>query len=354
VTGISGPDRGPPGQDCASLGRYRVLADETAGGVVTAVWDSRSIDLGDRQDALQQTIRDHVVDVHLALPSRPEDVSAQVALSMTGRLQVCSVRAMPTVVTRTPRQASQDSAPSLFATLQMQGTSMMVQHGREAVLQTGDLAVYATTEPYTLIFDQGVRNHFFRVPTADLGLSARTIRAVSARRLSHHDPVVRLTSDFMRGLADTQMSEAVGTLGPAAVELLRATLLDSEDADRVREDTTAQTLVASVRSHIRQHLHDPELCVASIAAAHHVSVRHLCSVLATAGMAPGETIRAERLERARTDLARPELAAWTVAAIGRRWCFPNAAHFGQVFRQRFGVSPAQWRSQARTASSATP
>lgn len=76
---------------------------------------------------------------------------------------------------------------------------MMVQHGREAVLQTGDLAVYLTTEPYTLILEQGLRNHFFRIPTSDLGLPMDTVLDGSARRLRHADPVVRLTSDFSSG-----------------------------------------------------------------------------------------------------------------------------------------------------------
>jgi AraC-like DNA-binding protein len=310
---------------------------------MAAIWDSREFALTERSDALRQTIRDEVVDVDMELPERPEDITARVALQNVGTMQICSVRAMPTIVTRTPRRARQDSEPSLFVTLQLQGSSMMVQHGREAVLQPGDLAVYATTDPYTLVLDRGVRNHFFRVPLLDLGLPADLVRDVSARTLRHDDPVVRLTSDFMRDLARAGL-DGHAPFGTAAVELLRSTLLERATQGGTPEAPRPESaLVASVDAYIARHLKDPELSAASIAAAHHVSVRHLYAVLAAAGIALGDTIRTQRLDGARRDLARPDLASRTVAAIGRAWAFPNATHFSRVFRQEYGVSPLEWR-----------
>ena len=68
------------------------------------------------------------------------------------------------------------------------------------------------------------------------------------------------------------------------------------------------------------------------------------AILAEAQFSPAETVRNQRLEGARNDLAHADFATWTVAAIGRRWCFPNAAHFGLLLRQQFGMSQAQSRA----------
>lgn len=312
---------------------------------MTATWDAADFQLSERSDALRQTIRDQVVDVELALPKEPEQVAARVRLQEVGTTQICSVEAMPTVVTRTPRRARQDSEPSLFVTLQVGGTSMMVQHGREAVLRGGDLAVYATTDPYTLVLDQGVSNHFFRVPLLDLGLPADVVRNVSATTLSHSDPVVRLASDFLRGLADSELEGGTGPLGNATVELLRATILSKTPRSPDSLPLSADALAASVESYIDRHLRDPRLSAASIAHAHHVSVRHLYAVLSAADIGLGETIRRRRLEAARRDLIRRESAHLAIAAVGRKWCFPNAAHFSRIFREQFGLTPQEWRTR---------
>lgn len=307
------------------------------------IWDSTAFDLPERTDALRQTIRDHVVDVELALPDRPEDVTAKVALQAVGNVQICSVRAMPTVVTRTPRRARSETEPSLFVTLQVEGSSMMVQHGREAVLQAGDLAVYATTDPYTLVLENGVQNHFFRLPLLDLGLPPDLVRDVSATTLRHDDPVVRLTSDYLRGLARAGLQTDTSHLGVPTVELIRATLLDKSPSRSSSSSTGTSALVASIESYVAQNLRDPELSASSVAHVHHVSVRHLYAVLAAAEISLHDTIRAQRLAGARRDLTRRQLSTWTIAAIGRKWCFPNAAHFSHVFRQQFGESPLEWR-----------
>ena len=72
---------------------------------MTVLWDSAAFAGAERRDALRETIRANVVRVELDLPSVADQVRARVALSDVARLQICSVDAMPTAVTRTPRLA---------------------------------------------------------------------------------------------------------------------------------------------------------------------------------------------------------------------------------------------------------
>ncbi|MCY0943062.1 hypothetical protein O1W17_20680 [Streptomyces sp. H34-S5] len=74
--------------------------------------------------------------------------------------------------------------PSVFVGLQVTGSSMVVQDGREAVLQPGDLAPYDTTRPYILVNENGTH------PPALLPRRAQRTRA--ARRAAgpgHRHPL---------------------------------------------------------------------------------------------------------------------------------------------------------------------
>ena len=92
------------------------------------------------------------------------------------------------------------------------------------------------------------------------------------------------------------------------------------------------------------HLHEPGLNAAQIAAAHHISVRHLYNVLAHSDISLGDWIRTQRLEACRDELRRDSSRHLTIAAIAHRWGFRDTSSFGRVFRSAYGLTPSQWRS----------
>jgi AraC-like DNA-binding protein len=315
---------------------------------VTVLWNSEAFAAGERHDALRETIRERVVRVELDLPRAPERVQARVALSGIGRVQLCSVDAMPTTVTRTLRHAQMDDdEPALFLTLQMTGTSAMVQHGRHATLHAGQFAVYATNSPYTLLFEKGVHSHFFRFPLRDLALPQMLIDDMSARSMgSDGDVVGALASEYLsRLVADPQLRQGTAgeRLASPTIELVRAALTRSARDSTIARDAAESSLTVRLLEYMRAHLGDAALSAATIAAAHYISVRHLYTVLSRAGISLGDWIRAERLERCRSDLARQGLRHKTIAAVAADWGFADATHFARVFREAYGFSPREWR-----------
>src|SRR5476651_2640745 len=75
--------------------------------------------------------------------------------------------------------------PSYYkASLQVSGTGLLVQDGREAVLQPGDLAIYDTGRPYSLLFENDMRMLVLMFPREHLGLPPTAIRELTAHRFS--------------------------------------------------------------------------------------------------------------------------------------------------------------------------
>jgi AraC-like DNA-binding protein len=104
-----------------------------------------------------------------------------------------------------------------------------------------------------------------------------------------------------------------------------------------------------IRAFIEQHLADPELTPAAVAAAHHISLSYLHRLFQREEVTVAAWIRRQRLERACQDLADPALRSTPVYAIGRRWGFPRAADFTRAFRAAYGVPPSDYRG-ARIAN----
>jgi AraC-like DNA-binding protein len=97
-------------------------------------------------------------------------------------------------------------------------------------------------------------------------------------------------------------------------------------------------------------LADPDLSPASIAAAHHISVRSLHRLFQDHEETVAAWIRERRLERCRRDLADPRLSDHPAHAIGRKWGFADPAHFSRAFRATHGLSPSAYRSHCRESS----
>ncbi|SDS53364.1 AraC-type DNA-binding protein [Friedmanniella luteola] len=310
----------------------------------TLLIDSAVLPPEDRVEAIRHAIWELVVRVEIEQPP-PPTVAARCRLRQWGAITQCSVQANAHTIRRTPRLARDEMEPSLFLGLQVTGTSMVVQDGREAVLRPGDLAFYDTTRPYTLLNDGGIDQHYFRIPRSALALPARAVDAATATTLSASHPLVDVASAYFARLAlqPDIVPEARAAVSVPSVELVRALIATRSGSARLVRETLSTTLVDRALEYARLHLTEPNLTPARIAAAQHVSVRHLYAAMAAAEISLAGWIRTQRLEACRLELTHPASRLLTVAAVAARWGFVDPTHFSRAFRAEFGVSPREWR-----------
>jgi AraC-like DNA-binding protein len=325
------------GADCAR--RLRAIQ-------VTLILDTRHIPAAERADVVRETIADTVVHVDIDFPAEGGPAAVYGAITDLGRVRVCSVRSNATKVERTPSLARDDTEPRIFLAVQMAGSSLIIQSGREAVLRPGDIAFSESTSPYSLLDSDGIRQHFFSIPTAALALPHDAIRQLAAVTLSPGHPVADLAATYFRRIAarpDIFAQPGADAVGQPSIELVRALITTHLDLSALGNEPLHALLQVRILEYMRAHLADPDLTASHIATAHHISVRHLYNVLGEGGISLGNWIRTHRLEECRNALAHPAGQSIAIAHLARQWGFHDVSSFGRSFRAAYGMSPREWR-----------
>ncbi len=281
-----------------------------------------------------------------------DDFSASIAGQQFNDIALLKVEAPRHLVSRTQEQIDRENNSFYKLNLQLTGRGLLSQHGREAELAPGDLALYDTGEPYTLEFDDHFSTLVLMFPKEGLGLPASDIRQLAAIRLPGEQRLARAISPFVAELG-RQLPELGSPLGHRlaqnVVDLMATFLADELYQGQAPVDEQAK-LLAQVREFIDENLSNPELSPAKIAAAHFMSVRSLHKLFSETDATVSEWIRSRRLERCRQDLADPLLNHLPVGAIGARWGLNDAAHFSRSFRAAFECSPSAYRAQGAAAA----
>jgi AraC-like DNA-binding protein len=143
---------------------------------------------------------------------------------------------------------------------------------------------------------------------------------------------------------DIHAQPGAAAVGSPSIELVRALITTHLDASTLAKEPLHATLQLRILEYVRAHLADPDLNATQIAAAHHISVRHLYNVLGEGGISLGDWIRQGRLEKCRDALAHPVGQFIGITRLARQWGFRDASSFGRGFRAAYGISPREWRN----------
>ncbi|CAI3803815.1 helix-turn-helix domain-containing protein [Pseudarthrobacter sp. MM222] len=292
-----------------------------------------------------------VAESFVPLAARTADVDGfrgQMRRRVLDRMSIVEVTATSHEVHRTPDLIANSGERYFKLNLQLEGTGILIQDNREALLRPGDLAIYDTNRPYTLAFEEQARMMVLMFPCDTLTLPTDYVGQLAAVTLAGSTGLSGIVGQFIR-----QLSENLEVLsGPSGSRLaanaldLVSTMLHAE-MDIAPDQMKPQALLAvAVREYIEANLSDPLLSPASIAAAHFISTRHLHNVFHESGATVANWIRGQRLDGARRDLRDPLHAGKSVGAVAARWGFLDAAHFSRTFREAFGLSPSTWRRGA--------
>lgn len=314
--------------------------------------DTADVAAGEREALVRDILCAGDVPLEIEhLGHRSEGIELRFSSAALGPITVQSLRSSATAFKRTSRLVRDGSPPTVSLAVHRAGLSTVFQEGRQAVLGAGELSLVNSAQPSVIVSEHHSLSHLVRIPAELLAVPEVVLRETVALRLG---PELRIAGvigrfvDDLVTLSDPQPVEAEHLARPT-VELVRALIATvAGDSRRARESLGA-TLQVRVRDYLRAHWHERDLTAGRIAAAHHISTRHLYRLLAAQGISLGDWLRERRLEACRDELARPGAAGITVAAVGRRWGFSDSTNFGRAFKAAYGLTPGEWRQLHQTA-----
>ncbi|UUT36527.1 helix-turn-helix domain-containing protein [Microbacterium elymi] len=284
----------------------------------------------------------------LVTASRAQRFGGVIRAAGADDVHLTEVQATPHVVERTPQLIARDERAFFKVNLMLAGRGLLVQDGREAVLEPGSLAVYDTSRPYSLVFDDEFRTLVAMFPRHLLRLPTDLVGELTAVRVSGSEGVGAVVGPYLAQLAANleQFTGAVGArLAHSALDLIATVFSQELGLDDAADPHRA--LMQRIHTHIDGNL-AAELTPASIAAAHFISTRHLHGLFQEQGTTVSTWIRSRRLEQCRRDLTDPLLADRPVAAIAAGWGFADPAHFSRTFKAEYGVAPSEFRASLAT------
>ncbi|MEU1520072.1 helix-turn-helix domain-containing protein [Streptomyces sp. NPDC005811] len=299
------------------------------------------------------------VPLDVTAPDAPADrpFCGSVITDRLGQLQISTVDADRERVRRSPSLIAESGQELMLLGLQARGTGVVVQDGRTALLHPGEFALYDTTRPYTLDFPDRFVTVVFQMPRHTLGLPDAELRRITGITIGPRQGLAALVVPFLSKLAaevGTCRPEVGEMLARNVTDLLTTTVTEYLGQDARRTDAAQETLLLRIRAFIDARLADPALSAEEIAAAHHISLRHLQRLFQADGTTVAGWIRGRRLEECRRALGRPRRSRPTVAAVAQQWGFVSPAHFSRAFRAAYDMSPREWQALAEETAFLPP
>ncbi|MEQ4716481.1 helix-turn-helix domain-containing protein [Nonomuraea sp. B19D2] len=298
-----------------------------------------------RHDAWRTIVCDTLGPLDLRIdpdaPLRGEIEAGQLGPVSVGRVSTST----PHSVHRTPGLIRRDSPELYRVVLAMAGSPRVAQDGRYTQLSRGEFAIYDFTRPYELAYDSAVQLAVFSLPHDLLSLPNGALDALTAVPVTAESGTAALAVPLLRRVAadiETYRPESAARLSTVVTDLISTAVAERVEQTRsLPQDSRQRMLLLKIHAFIEQRLGQADLDPATVAAAHHVSVRYLHRLFESEHTTVAAWIRQRRLERCRAELA--EGGTRSASEIGARWGLPDSAHFSRLFKRAYGMPPAEYR-----------
>jgi len=312
------------------------------------VYDTRSESERDRMAYWLETVCEHIFPVQID-PRHDATPRAAMACNRLGALGLRRVVGGDHVYVRSERDVRHGDPETVQIGMPRGGGSILVQDGREAVLRPGDMVLYDSARPFTLVMEDRFNWQVFLMPKSKLRRSDAELRSLTGIRMAGGSGMAGVVYQFLSRLAaDIEALEAdvsADALGENAADLI-ATLIQSQFGVPWGVSDPEAVLREQVRGFLNRNQADANIKPADIAFAHGISVRRLHQLFEGSGNSVMGVLRHERLVGVRRDLADPRLLNRSIGQIACAHGLMNPTVFARIFRARYGITARSFRSSA--------
>ncbi len=289
------------------------------------------------------------------MPLRPEmgargrkRFQARVCSQHIGDSVLNVVSAQSHRVQRDRREIAGSVGEYYYLNTQFEGDCHITQRGASITLHAGDVGIFDGAEPFDLRHDtcQSLKVASLMVPKHVIHDALGAPRETGPEVLTLHPVLGPLLSEAGRSLAAASSHmRGDGLSGLYRVFLSVAAMTAQPRTASDHPATRNLVQVQRIRQIIRRNFADLEFGVSDCAALMGLSVGHVQHLLAQNHTRFGRLLLQERLAYAAQWLSDPMRSHQSVATIAFSCGFKDTSHFGRAFRERYDLSPGEWRRQ---------
>lgn len=262
-----------------------------------------------------------------------------------GPVQFSEVIADPQIAIRSKRQIAQSNEDDFLISFQLQSECVVSQSGRSAHLTPGSFALYDSTSPYSLAFDEPFHQFVLQMPRDVLLRHLLEPEKYTATAISATSGIGLVLQNFIFSLVrelSVPENQPGELLAENIVNLIALSLSSTVvNSDFVESGCVRDVLIRRVRQFIDSNLYDPRLNNGRIAASQGVSLRYLHKLFQNEDETIHEYILNKRLTAARLLLEESKPTGPSVEQVAFHVGFSSASHFSRSFKARFGVCPSE-------------
>lgn len=289
-------------------------------------------------------------------PNR-ERFEAELHCVPIGHFGLSKIRSLPAKVESASRHVALGRTQHFYLHMQLQGRLQVMQDGRSALLQEGDIAIADSSRPYTLEYDAPCTTLVLTTPAKALKRHLPNPEQIVGQRLRgdsgySHTASVMLSSLWQQ-THEPMNADIASRITENLLDVVAACWL-SHNTVRVEESAVCGARRIQILRYVEAHLSDPDLGARRVAGAFGISPRYLHMLFSGEGETISHYILRRRLEHCARQLGDPLFRKRTITEIAFSWGFNNATHFARVFRDHFRLTPREYRAQQQAEATAAP
>ncbi|MCP4618583.1 MAG: helix-turn-helix transcriptional regulator [Bradyrhizobium sp.] len=243
-----------------------------------------------------------------------------------------------------PAQMLADGDDTVCLMMKTGGHLALAQYGREAMAEVGDGALLVYRESAVLQFVDATYLAV-RVPFSALGTLAN-VELAAGRRIPRDVEALSLLRSYLANLPARIADPQLGRLSATHIYDLIALAIGATPEGREfagRRGIRAARLEA-IKADLIQNT---QLGLEQLAVRQGISPRYVQMLFEETGTSFSDFVLERRLDAARSMLASPRYAAWSVTEIALEAGFGDLSHFNRRFKRRYHMTPSDLRAQTK-------
>lgn len=280
---------------------------------------------------------------HFAARPLDGDFHGEIDTSYAGSLKLSTVTTRNVNLFRTRQEIRSGNDAWFYTVFQLAGQANIEQDDRQVRLETGDMTLIDASRPCSILWQETSRQVSLLLPRQLLESQLRGSGISVATRLDKSLPMVQLSQRLLHeSMSSPQLSASESEAALDAMVCLLRPMLHQQEVAPSRREKQFQKIMVLIDDAIQEEHLRPEWLADETG----MSVRSLYRLFADKGLVVAQYIKNRRLDLCAKALqSAPDDEK--LAGIGYRWGFSDHSHFSTAFKQRFGISPGEYRKRGR-------